>query len=138
MKRGVALPLALFALALASAVSVGGLYVARQLAKSTHTSQRGAELEPVAESVLVSAVAGWDSAARVSQRIGSTVLLSINTSPRVRVSGWVTRTSELSYWVVSEAEAIDKPLLRRRLGLVVRIDDTRPGLISLRAWAQLP
>lgn len=137
MKRGVALPLALFALALASAVSVSGIYVARQLATSTHASQRGAELEPIAEAVLVAAVAGWDSV-RASQGIGTTAQLPGHTSELARASGWVTRTSEFDYWLVGEAVTLAKPLLRRRLGLVVRTDGSRPELISPRAWAQLP
>ena len=138
MKRGAALPLALFALAIASAVSVGGLYVARQIATSTHATQRGAELEPVAEAVLVAAVAHWDSAARTSQGIGATAPLSDLVTELAQGSGWVTRISELDYWLVGEAVTLTKPLLRRRLGLVVRVERNRPELISPRAWALLP
>jgi hypothetical protein len=138
MKRGVALPLALFALALASSISVGGLYVARQLAKSTHSSQRGGELEPVSEALLVKAVAHWDSAARTMQGIGTTAQLTPDDTEHARVSGWVTRLSQEAYWMVAEAETAAKPLLRRRLGLVIRTEKGRPRIISPRAWAQLP
>ena len=65
MSRGAALPVVLFALAMASALAVGGLFVARRLVASAQTSQRGSGIETVAESILVMAVANWDSAGAV-------------------------------------------------------------------------
>jgi Kef-type K+ transport system membrane component KefB len=138
VRRGAALPIVLFTLALASALSVGGLYVARKLATATRTSQRGADLELVAEGVLVMAVANWDSAQRTTQPIGSTAQLATASEALSRATGWITRTAELDYWVVAEAQYTAKPLLRRRLGLVLRSEKGYPKPSSPRAWAELP
>lgn len=136
--KAAALPVVLFALALTSALSVGGLYVARRMAAAARTGQRGADLALLAEGVLVRALANWDSAARASQPTGSTTSIAVGADAFVRWSGWITRTSELDYWLVAEAVTVAKPLLRRRLGVVVRTIDGSPRLSNPRAWSELP
>jgi hypothetical protein len=138
MSRGAALPVVLFALAMVSALSVGGLFVAQRQAVSAQTSQRGSGIETVAESILVTAVANWDSAARSSQPIGTTWSLGTSITPFLRASGWITRSSALDYWIVAEASETSKPLLRRRLGVGIRCENGRPRLASPRAWLDLP
>jgi hypothetical protein len=136
--KAAALPVVLFALALTSALSLGGVYVARRMATSARTSQRGADLMLLAEGVLVRAVAHWDSAARAVQPRGSSTSIGAGADAFVRWSGWVTRTSELDYWLVAEAATVAKPVLRKRLGVVVRTVDGRPQISSPRAWSELP
>ena len=138
MSRGAALPVVLFALAIASALAVGGLFVARRQVASAQTSQRGSGIETVAESILVMAVANWDSAARSTQPIGTTRSLGTSITPVLRASGWITRTSALDYWIVAEASEASKPLLKRRLGVGIRSVNGRPSLASPRAWLELP
>jgi hypothetical protein len=136
--KAAALPVVLFALALTSALSVGGLYVTRRIATSARTSQRGADLMLLAEGVLVRAIASWDSTARALQPTGSTTTIAVGADAYVRWSGWITRTSELDYWLVAEAVTVAKPVLRRRLGIVVRTVDGRPRPATPRAWSELP
>lgn len=139
MKRGVALPVVLFTLAISTALSVGGLYVTRQLARAATATQLGREVELSAERALVSAVSEWDSVALGNQPIGATAELSSTVSaPELTVALWITRISTPSYWIVAEASSRSKPLYYRRLGIVVTTSDGRPHPISLRAWAELP
>lgn len=139
MMRGAALPVVLFALAISTALSVGGLYVTRQLARSAAAVELGREAELAAEGALVSAVSAWDSAALTNQPIGATSQRSSTLStPQLHVAVWITRISTPGYWIVAEAKSVSKPLYYKRLGVVVTTRGGRPRPILLRAWAELP
>jgi hypothetical protein len=137
VKRGSALPVTLYALALIGALVVGTSFVTRRLASSARLSERGAILAPEAEELVVAAVAGWDSLARSAQAIGRTQIVG-GTSSGGEGRAWVTRLSPSIYWVVGLAESGQRPGLRRRLGLLVTTQSGAPALVSGRAWGDLP
>lgn len=138
MRAGFALIVVLFAVSLGSALAVGGAYVTRQMAASARQSSRGLELEPHAEQTLVRAIADWNVGVRDSQAVGSVMPLPTISNSRVRVSAWITRTTLRQYWLVSESASDAKPLLRRRLGVLIRVQSGSPRVVSARAWADLP
>jgi hypothetical protein len=138
MNRGAALPIVLFALAMASALSVGGAYVTRQLAATARAAQRGAESEPMAERALVEAATSWDSVARAHQPVGAVASLPASSMNGVRTDAWITRISESAYWLVAESTADLRPVLRRRIGLLIRTSGGVPALVLERAWSELP
>lgn len=138
MSPGFALPLVLFAISISSALAVGGAYVTRQFAGSARAGNRALELEGAAERALVQAVASWDSSARESQPIGSVVSLPADGGGVVEIGLWVTRTTTHDFWLVGESSGGTKPLLRRRLGVLIRLDSGRPLVVSRRAWSDLP
>lgn len=138
MNRGAALPVTLLMLALASAMAAGGAYVARTLATSARVAQRGTELEPQAEHAIVNAVAAWDTAARSEQPIGAVAEITPSSAAPGDVRVWVTRLADRTYWLVAEANSVSKPVLRRRLGLLVRVVDGHPAVLPQRAWSELP
>lgn len=134
MRWGAALPATLFALAMTSAMAVGGLYTARRHVASSVESAVGTSLLPAAERGLVLAVAAWDSASRMQQPVGLTEAL--RGAPGASV--WVTRTAELEYLLVAEAVSVTSPSLHHRVALTVVIDRGVPKLPFPRAWTQLP
>ena len=139
MKVAAALPVVLFTLAISTALSVGGLYVTRQLARSATAIQLGREVELAAEGAIVATVSAWDSAALANQPIGTATQRSSTLStPELVVTLWITRVSEPVYWIVAEARSGAKPLYYKRLGLSITTRDGRPRPISLRAWVELP
>lgn len=138
MKRGAALPMVLFSIAIGSAMVVGGAYVTRQMATGSTTAQKGALLDPLAEGALVGALAAWDSTKRASQPLGATEQLSSVSLPGASTSTWITRLTDQTWWLVSEATVLHKPLMRRRLGLLVLVVDGAPYAVPTRAWAELP
>jgi hypothetical protein len=137
-ERGAALPIALLAITLASALAVGGIFVTRQLASSVSASRRADEVEPAAERALVRAIVAWDSVARAEQPIGTTATVIVDTSTAAHVDAWVTRLSERTYWLVARAVADVRPALRRRIGVLVRVTGGVPALVPKRAWGDLP
>ena len=138
MKHGAALPMVLFSIAIGSAMVVGGAYVTRQLAAGSITARRGALLDPLAEGALVGALAAWDSTERASQPIGATARLPSVSTPGVSASTWITRLTDQTWWLVGEATVVHKPLMHRRLGLLVLVVDGVPAAVHSRAWAELP
>lgn len=136
--RGAALVAVLLAMSITSALVVGGAYVARQLASATTVQSRGAALEPFAEAAVVSALVSWDSAARAAQVVGETEQLPLTVGGRIQTVTTVTRVGALSWWLVADARDMAKPLLQRRLGVVVTIRDGRFRPIESRAWIELP
>ena len=133
-----ALLVVIVAIALLSALAVGGTFVTRQLASSVRTAQRAEELEPVAEGALVQAIIAWDSASRAEQPIGMSSIVAVSPSPRASVDVWVTRLSESTYWFVAQAAVDVRPPLRRRIGVLVRVSGGAPALVPQRAWSDLP
>jgi hypothetical protein len=138
MRRAAALPVVLFSMAMVSALAVGGTYVTRQFAASVRTAQRHTELEPAAEQALAQAIVTWDSATRAAQLVGTVAVLPTTDAAGVRTESWVTRTSATTYWLVAEASGDARPVLRRRIGVVVRVAGGVAGLVSHRAWSELP
>jgi hypothetical protein len=125
-------------LAMTSALAVGGAFVARQVAANARVLERGATLEPLAESALVAAVAAWDSVARDEQVIGSSVSGTTTNAESADCQLAITRLTASLYWLVAEAQTTSRPRLRRRLGLLVRVTAGVPQAVPQRAWAELP
>lgn len=134
MRKGAALPATLFALAITSAMAVGGLYVARRHKASVLDGAVAATLRPRAESAVVEAVVGWDSLARAEQAIGSSVTLDSTADLGI----WVTRTGEFGYLVVAEARTRTPPPFHHRIGLSLVVSAGRPQMPFPRAWTLLP
>ena len=138
MSRGLTLPVVLFALAMTSALAVGGAYVTRQLASVASTEERGALLAPSCEGALVDAIASWDSVARAQQPVGAVAPLASSSAPHLTTTAWITRISSSAYWLVAESVDDRPPRLRRRTGVVVRVTNGAPNPVPMRAWHELP
>jgi len=132
------LAIVLLAVALASALVVGGSFVARQLASSVRAETQSELLQPAAERALVESIAAWDSVSRAAQPIGSSFALPVVAAPPTNVRAWVTRLGESTYWLVAEACVGTRPMLRRRIGVVVRVSGGAATLVPGRAWGELP
>ena len=134
MKRGVALPATLFALAITSAMAVGGVYVARRHKAATLDAAATAMLRPRAENAAIEALVSWDSVGRAQQLVGVTVTLDSSAGRSV----WVTRTAEGQYLIVAEARTRAAPIFYHRVGLSVVLSGSRARLPFPRAWSLLP
>jgi hypothetical protein len=128
----------IFVLAMTSALAVSGAFVTRQMAATARSRENGDLLEPDAEEALTAAVTGWDSLSRAVQTVGSTASATIEERGDARVALWITRLTPTTYWLVAEASASTRPRLSRRLGIVVRLTNGVPILVSERPWAELP
>ena len=138
MKRGAALPAVLLAITMASALAVGGAFVSRQYAAAARLAHHGSDLLPAAEAALVEAIATWDSTARKTQPVGTVIAFSAGPSPSPRPAVWITRASPQLYWLVAEASSDSRPVLRRRIGVLVRDSAGIAKTVSWRGWADLP
>ena len=138
MRRGTALVAMLFVLTLVSALAVSGVYAARRLAAMQRDGESGQRLESDAESALVDAVVGWDTAARAAQPVGSVVSTSSADSSRADAALWITRLSPTVYWLVAETNDASRIPLRRRVGLLIHVVAGVPEAVSERAWSELP
>jgi len=138
VRRAAALPVVLLALALLAALVLGTSFVTRRMSANARIAERAALLTPLAEELLVESVAGWDSAGRAGQPVGSTASLGSVDRPTGRVSGWVTRVSPSLYWLVAAADPGSAEPFRRRMGVLVCTATGLPALVSGRAWGELP
>ena len=138
MKRGAALPTMLLVISMTSALAVGGVFVARQMAGNTRILEYAAGLEPLAGSALGRAIVGWDSLARSAQPIGTTAGSAATAAENAQTDVWITRLSDRAYWLVAETRGTSRPRLRRRLGVVVRVTGGVPGVVPQRGWSELP
>jgi hypothetical protein len=138
MKRGAALPVVLLAITMASALAVGGAFVSRQYAGAARLSHHGSDLLPAADAAVVEAIAAWDSAARKTQPVGTVVAFPAGPSSSPRPAVWITRTSPQLYWLVAEASSDSRPVLRRRIGVLVRDSAGIAKTVAWRGWADLP
>lgn len=134
MTRGAALPATLFALAITSAMAVGGVHVARRHKASTLDRNAASVLRPRSEALAVNAIASWDSVARAEQLIGTTATVDSSAAAAV----WVTRTREMEYLIVAEARTPRRPTFYQRIGVTVVVQAGRPRLPFPRAWTLLP
>jgi hypothetical protein len=135
MRGGAALPAALLALAMTSAMAVGGAYVARRHVASARAAGASAGLLLSAERRLVGALAAWDSASRAAQAVGESVELPSSPAD-ARV--WITRTNETQYWIVSESRTTSVPAMHARVAVVIVLDGGRPRVAFPRGWSQIP
>lgn len=138
MRRGAALPAVLMAMAVTSALVVGGSYVARQQMASTRLASRAALVQPSAENALVNVIANWDTLMRSQQPVGSAVRLASAQQSNILTDIWVTRSSPAVYWLTAESGSGTPPALKRRIGVLVRLSNGYPRPVSRRAWADLP
>ena len=138
MRRAAALPMMIFVLAMTSALAVSGAFLTRQMSATARNREKAAVLEPDAEEALTGAVATWDSSARISQPVGATMVLSSEVRGGTRVDVWITRLTPVTYWLVAQASASNRPRLARRIGVVVRLTNGAPTLVPERAWSELP
>jgi hypothetical protein len=129
VRRGAALAAVLLTVALTSALAVGSAYVSRQFIAGTRVTNGGQLLEPRLESALANALAMWDSTARAAQPIGTTVALADH---------WLTKLGEDLYFVVCEASRDERPVLRRRSGLLATTYNGRPEPVPGRSFFDLP
>lgn len=137
-RHGMALPAVLFAIALTSALVVGGLYAVRTLVLSGRSALIAWSVDGSLEHGLLSAAADQDSATWLAQPVGTTIERPEQGIDGVSVASWVTRTSENTWWLVAEGTAGTHPRVRRRLGLIVHRfqGETRP--VSGPAWVAVP
>ena len=138
MKPGAALPAVLLAITMASALAVGGAFVSRQYAAAARLSQHGSDLLPAADAALVEVIAAWDSAARRSQPVGTVMAFPAGHPSSTRLAVWITRASPQLYWLVAEVSSDSRPVLRRRIGVLVRDSAGIAKTIAWRGWAELP
>lgn len=135
---GAALLAVLLALSFTSALVVGGAYVTRQVATASGLRNRGTALEPLVEEAIVRAAVTWDSASRNAQAIGVMAELAHTADARIEVTTSGLRLNAGMWWIVSEARSTAKPLLYRRLGLLVLTSAGGVRPLRSRAWSELP
>ena len=129
MRRAAALPSVLLTVALTSALAAGSVYVSRQFIAGARLTTGALQLQPTVETSLSNALASWDSSARASQPIGSTVALA---------DAWVTRLTENLYLLVAEASRAQAPTLLRRSGVLTTTYGGTPRPVPERAFFDLP
>ena len=135
MRRGAALAAVLLALALANALVISAVYVARRQSAAAGIAGAGAPLQPAAEWAIVSAIAAWDSLARSEQPVGTTVTQLADSAGN---TVWITRVSHDVYWLVGESRLSSAPGSSRRVGAVVRSAEGAARVVYPRGWAELP
>jgi hypothetical protein len=136
--RGAALPVVLFAMALTSALVVGGMHAARTLGTRARLVRTASALQSPTERVLVDLVAAWDTAGRAAMPIGAVAV-----DPPVRVDGlevvvWTTRMNERTWWLVAEASAMTPGRVQSRMALLARAADGQISPVPGPAWTRLP
>lgn len=137
-RRGAALAVVLFAMALISALVVGAVYASRSMVTSARFSRSGSSLEGPAVRALLSIVARWDSAARAEQPLASDVAVSREVIDGIEVATWITRLSPETWWLVAESVGGTEPGFTRRIGLLVHDSAGVLNAVPGPAWAQLP
>ena len=138
MKRAAALPTVLFALCIVGALTVGGAHVSRRAADDANADRQALDLGPLAEEALAEVVAAWNPDTAGAMLTGSVAQAPDLVRPGVRVRLWLTRLTAGEYWLVAEAERTRKPLLRKRLTVVVRVDSGGVQPAPQVAWFELP
>ena len=137
-RSAVALPAVLLAMALVSALVVGGVYAARTMGIRARVSTSSADIDAPVERALIELVAAWDTAGRVAMPIGTTASVSPTSLQGVPVMASVTRLNEHTYWFVAEAEAPESHGIRSRLALLIRAAEGIVRPVPGPAWTRLP
>lgn len=133
-----ALPAVLFAMALTSALVVGGVHVARTAHARARLAKAAGDLHAPIEYVLVDLVARWDTSASAAMPAGTVVVHPPVTVHGVVVAASITRLNDRTYWMVAEATSPAAHRITSRLGLLVRAADGRIRPVSGAAWTRLP
>lgn len=137
-RGGAALAAVLFAMALTSALMVGGIYASRSMVTSARFSRTSSSIESPAERALLTIVAQWDTAARAEQLLASEVAASLEVIDGVAVATWITRLGAGTWWLVAESAGETEPRFTRRIGLLVRDSAGVVNAVPGPAWVQLP
>jgi hypothetical protein len=138
LRPGAALPAALFAIALTSALVVGGVYAARTSHTRARIAKSASDLQSPIERVLVELIAGWDTAGRSAMPVRTAVAEPTAFQDGVAVAVQVTRLNEYTYWILAEATSATPQGIRSRIGLLVRTAEGRIQPLSGPAWTRLP
>lgn len=125
-------------MAIAAALIITGSFLVRRQVEAGGVDRGALMLEPLAERGLLQAMASWDSSARRADLRGSRVDLPGLVESDVVVTITSTRLSDASWWMTSDAQTEYKPLLRRRLGVLIDARSGRPIPASPFAWFELP
>ena len=126
MRKGVALVAVLYFLVVCALSIAGLLFVERGAARNAIANANGIQLVAVAEDVLYSTLASWDGAARLRQRVGSTVLLA--SQPRTGMANvYVTRLTTRVFVIVADVRNA-RDGASRRVGSYVRVPLPTPSL----------
>ena len=134
MKAGAALPMALLALCLIGALTVGGAYVTRRALDDARVDDRALDLSLNAEQALAEAVA----AGLPDPALGASVAGAESGTAEVRVRIWTTRINGGLLWVVVEATRRRKPLLHKRIAVTLRADTLGVRPTPQVNWFDLP
>lgn len=137
-KAGAALPMALFALCLIGALTVGGAFVARRSVDDARVDQKAMELSPAAEQALGDVVGTWGADGPPDLAVGATAPVAVSVAGEARVEVWVTRLGATLYWLVSDASRTRKPLLHKRMGILILADSLGVRTAPQAAWFDLP
>lgn len=137
-RRAAALPAVLFAMALCSALVVGGIHAARTAHARARLATSATDLQAPVERALVELVAAWDTAGRAAMPTGTAVVESPMSPEGASVAVRVTRLNEHTYWMVAEAVSPAHRGIRSRIGLLVRAAEGRIGPVPGAAWTRLP
>lgn len=137
-RSGAALAAVLLAMALTSALVVGGVYASRSMVVSARFSRTASSVESPAVRALLTMVAHWDSAARTEQLPASEVAMPPEVIDGIRVATWITRLSPGTWWLVAETADENDPGFTRRIGLLVHESAGVASVVRGPAWTQLP
>lgn len=137
-RGGAALAAVLFAMALTSALVVGGVYASRSMVTSARFSRTASSIESPAERALLTIVVQWDSATRAEQLPGLEVAASLEVIDGITVAAWITRLSARTWWLVAESAGETGPRFTRRMGLLVHDSAGVVNAVPGPAWVQLP
>ena len=137
-RAAAALPAVLLAMALMSALVVGGVYAARTLGVRARLARSSSELYSPIERVLVEAIAHWDSGGHAAMPIGAAAWGPPASIDGVPVMSSVTRLNERTYWLVAEAQGPSSLRIASRLGVLIRVAEGRIRPVPGPAWTRLP
>lgn len=138
MRRAAALPTVLFALSLIGALTVGSAHVTRRAAEDSRADQGTLALGPLAEDALAEFVAGWDPDTMAALPIWGVVLAPGLDGPGVHATVRVTRLDGSAFWVVAEAVTLRKPLIYKRIAVLLLADSVGIQPAPQVAWFELP
>jgi hypothetical protein len=136
-KAGAALPSVLMALAISSALAVGGAFVSRRAVSAVRNGITLNRLSDATEISIGAIVASLDSSAINRQQVGQTLSDSSRTAES-QTGTWVTRITHSSFWVVGESCRIPVPRVCRRQALVLSIVSTDSVMTYSSIWVDLP
>ena len=136
-KDGAALPVVLLALAISSALAIGGAYASRRAAATARSRITLERLADAAETSIGALVASWDTTAMANEPVGQTTSASIATLEQ-ETGTWVTRLTHSAYWVVAESCGLASPRVCRRQAVVIIFVSGNPIRAYGQLWADLP